>query len=101
MPQPGRAAQAHGSGGLVKAGADASRRRRGMLRTSLMTLIIDPAEAAAFFDRQREAAFVAIDTEFMRESTYWPKLCLVQLAGPAEAAAIDPLAPGMDLHPLL
>jgi ribonuclease D len=66
-----------------------------------MTLITDPAEAAAFLDRQRAADFITIDTEFMRESTYWPRLCLVQVAGPAEAAAIDPIAAGMDLAPLL
>ncbi|MGH6947190.1 MAG: ribonuclease D [Kiloniellales bacterium] len=65
-----------------------------------MTLISDPDQLAAFCERQREAAFVAVDTEFLRDSTYWPKLCLAQVAGPAEAAALDPLAPGMNLEPL-
>src|SRR5690606_24897524 len=46
-------------------------------------------------------AFVTVDTEFMRESTYWPKLCLVQIAGSRAAAVIDAMAPGMDLKPLL
>jgi ribonuclease D len=52
-------------------------------------------------ERLGKADFVAVDTEFIRESTYWPILCLVQLAGPDEAALVDPLAPGLDLAPLL
>jgi ribonuclease D len=66
-----------------------------------MTLITDTEALAGFCDRQKSAAFVAIDTEFMRERTYWPILCLAQVAGPDEAVAIDPLAPGLDLAPLL
>jgi ribonuclease D len=65
-----------------------------------MTLIADPAELAAFCQRQAAAEFITVDTEFMRDRTYWPVLCLVQVAGPEEAAAIDPLASGMDLAPL-
>jgi len=65
-----------------------------------MSVITDSAELAAFCRRLAQAEFVTVDTEFMRERTYWPVLCLVQLAGPEEAAAIDPLAPGMDLAPL-
>lgn len=65
-----------------------------------MTVIADAAQAAAFCRRLSKSAFVAVDTEFMRESTYWPRLCLVQLAGEDEAAAIDPLAEGMELAPL-
>ena len=65
-----------------------------------MTLITDTDALAAFCTRLR-AEFVAVDTEFMRERTYWPKLCLVQVAGADEAVAIDPLAPGIDLPPLL
>ena len=65
-----------------------------------MTPITESAELAAFCAHQSGADFVAVDTEFMRDSTYWPKLCLVQIAGPQEVAAIDPLAPGIDLAPL-
>jgi ribonuclease D len=66
-----------------------------------MELITDTEALAGFCARQHGAEFVAVDTEFMRERTYWPILCLVQLAGPDEAAAIDALAPGIDLNPLL
>jgi ribonuclease D len=66
-----------------------------------MTIITDTQALAEFCRRQHGADFVAVDTEFMRERTYWPILCLVQVAGPAEAAAIDALAPGIDLAPLL
>jgi len=66
-----------------------------------MTVITDTAALARFCAQQRGASFVAVDTEFMRERTYWPILCLVQVAGPTEAAAIDALAPGIDLTPLL
>jgi ribonuclease D len=52
-------------------------------------------------DRLAKSDFVAVDTEFMRENTYWPELCLVQIANTEEAAAIDPMAPGIDLAPLL
>ncbi|WP_288484976.1 ribonuclease D [uncultured Novosphingobium sp.] len=63
-------------------------------------LITKSEELAALCDRLSQAEFVAVDTEFMRENTYWPELCLVQIADTKEAAAIDPLAPGLDLQPL-
>jgi ribonuclease D len=66
-----------------------------------MTLITDNRSLAEFCGRMRGERFVTIDTEFMRDRTYYPKLCLVQVAGEQEAVAIDPLAPGLDLAPLL
>lgn len=66
-----------------------------------MSLITDTDALAAFCARMRAERFVAMDTEFMRDRTYFPKLCLVQVAGAEEAVAIDPLAPGLDLAPLL
>ena len=45
------------------------------------------------------ADFVTVDTEFLREQTFWPQLCLIQIAGPAGEAIVDPLAPGLDLDP--
>jgi ribonuclease D len=65
-----------------------------------MTLIADSRELAAFCERQANAEFIAIDTEFMRDTTYWPVLCVVQIGGPDEAAAIDMLADGLDPAPL-
>lgn len=65
-----------------------------------MTLITDSKTLAAFCRRQLGADYVAVDTEFIRDRTYWPKLCLVQVAGPEAAAVIDTLAPGIDIQPL-
>jgi ribonuclease D len=64
-------------------------------------LITDSASLAALCSRLARSDFVAVDTEFMRESTYWPELCLIQVGDDKEAAAIDPKAPGLDLQPLL
>ena len=64
-----------------------------------MKLITSQDELIAFCDELAQADFVTVDTEFLRESSYWPKLCLIQAAGPHGAAAIDPLAPGIDLAP--
>jgi ribonuclease D len=64
-------------------------------------LVTDTETLAELCARLATAEFVTVDTEFMRESTYYPDLCLVQIASPDEAAAIDPKAPGIDLAPLL
>lgn len=66
-----------------------------------MQTITTTAELAAFCDRARNFEFVTVDTEFLRETTYWPKLCLLQAATTEDAVLIDPLAPGLDLAPFL
>jgi ribonuclease D len=65
-----------------------------------MSLLTTTDELAALCADLAREPFVAIDTEFMRDRTYWPKLCLVQLAGQTRHAAVDPLAPEIDLAPL-
>src|SRR5207302_6802478 len=66
-----------------------------------MTPITTTAELAVFCDELKGQPFVAVDTEFMRETTYWPKLCLIQAAAPNVEAVIDPLADEIDLTPFL
>ena len=65
-----------------------------------MPMISDTARLEAFCKSLAGASFVSVDTEFMRETTYWPILCLVQVAGPDDARVIDALAPGIDLESL-
>lgn len=62
----------------------------------LITTTADLADACA---RLASHPFVTVDTEFLRETTYYPKLCLIQLASPDEAILVDPLAPELDLAP--
>lgn len=64
-------------------------------------LIEDSATLAKLCARLSQSHFVAVDTEFMRENSYWPELCLIQIADENEAAAIDPMAKDIDLGPLL
>ncbi|MGV8830698.1 MAG: ribonuclease D [Devosia sp.] len=64
-----------------------------------MDLIVSTDVLAAFCERAAKFDFVTVDTEFLRETTYWPKLCLVQVATDDEAVLIDPLVPGFDLGP--
>jgi ribonuclease D len=63
-------------------------------------LITEAADLAGLCARLRQEAFVTVDTEFMRERSYWPELCVVQLAGEGEVAVVDAQAEGMDLAPL-
>lgn len=63
-------------------------------------LITNSGELEKYCRRFTEAEFVTVDTEFLRERTYWPQLCLVQVADREQAVAIDVLAPGLDLGPL-
>lgn len=73
----------------------------GVVLMHVHPLITDSATLANLCARLSDAPFVTVDTEFMRESTYYPELCLIQIADTEEAAAIDPMAPGLDLSPLL
>lgn len=66
-----------------------------------MTLIKDTDTLARVCAELAERPFVAVDTEFMRETTFWPRLCLVQAAAEGVEALIDPLAEGLDLGPFL
>ena len=66
-----------------------------------MSLITTTDELAQACQRLARSPFVTVDTEFLRETTFWPILCVVQLASDDEAMAIDALAPGLDLEPLL
>ncbi len=65
-----------------------------------MKLITETNELAACCARLAMAPYITVDTEFLREKTFWPRLCLVQIAGPEDELIIDPLAPGMDLSAL-
>ncbi len=64
-----------------------------------MDLIVTTAELAEVCARMARHPYVTVDTEFLRESTYYPLLCVAQMASPDEAVVIDALAPGIDLAP--
>ena len=66
-----------------------------------MQPISDTGALTQLCDQLRSETYLTLDTEFLRDTTYWPKLCLVQIGGSEGAWAIDPLAPGLDLSPLL
>lgn len=65
-----------------------------------MQIITDTQSLEAFCAAQESADYVTIDTEFMRDTSYWPKLCLIQVGGVEEAVIIDPLSEGLDCEPL-
>lgn len=67
----------------------------------ILPLITDTERLTEFCAHMALSPYVMVDTEFMRENTYYPELCLVQLSDGKEAAAIDPKADGIDLKPML
>ncbi len=64
-----------------------------------MSLVTDSSELAALCQTLSQYPFVTVDTEFLRETTFWPKVCVIQVACDESAAAIDALAPDLDLTP--
>jgi len=64
-----------------------------------MDLVTTTEELAAVCSRMARHTFVTVDTEFLRETTYYPLLCVAQMASPDEAVVIDALATGIDLAP--
>lgn len=65
-----------------------------------MHIITTTPELAKFCQAATAHPFVTVDTEFLRETTYWPKLCLVQMATPDEAVIVDPIGTDIDLTPM-
>jgi len=64
-----------------------------------MDLISTTGELEAAVAELSKSDFVTVDTEFIRETTFWPILCLIQMAAPGKTALVDPMAPGIDLKP--
>ncbi len=65
-----------------------------------MQIITINDDLIALCNRLKKMPYVTLDTEFMRETTYWPDLCLIQIASDNEEAIIDPQTPALDLEPL-
>lgn len=68
-------------------------------RRPAMQLISSTSDLQILCDRLAKGPFVTVDTEFLREQTFWPQLCLIQLAGEGAEAIVDPMAEGLDLAP--
>lgn len=66
-----------------------------------MHIITTTNELQSVCERFAESSFVTVDTEFMRETTYWPLLCLIQIAGETDEVIIDPLSNGLSLQPFM
>jgi len=64
-----------------------------------MSSVTTTRDLKALIGELEEAQYIALDTEFMRDQTYWPKLCLLQVAAPGIEAIIDPLSDEIDLAP--
>ncbi len=64
-----------------------------------MQLITVTSDLQTLCESLSQGAFVTVDTEFLREQTFWPQLCLIQLAGEGAEAIVDPMAAGLDLAP--
>lgn len=64
-----------------------------------MTLITETRDLITACERLKQSSYLTVDTEFIRDSTYWPILCLIQVAGDDFHCAVDPLAKGIDLEP--
>ena len=64
-----------------------------------MKIVTESGSLADVCSRLSQAPFITVDTEFLRETTFWPKLCLIQMASSTEEVIVDPLADGMDLQP--
>ena len=72
-----------------------------MLPKRIIELIDDSETLSNFCVQLSQSSFVTVDTEFIRDRTYWPRLCLIQIANTEVARAIDPLASGINLNPLI
>ncbi|MEL7272812.1 MAG: ribonuclease D [Pseudomonadota bacterium] len=64
-----------------------------------MKIITTTAELAQVCHHFADHSYVTVDTEFLRETTFWPILCLIQIAGPEDACIVDPMAEDIDLGP--
>ncbi|WP_084418584.1 ribonuclease D [Henriciella litoralis] len=67
----------------------------------ILTPITQQEELQKFCDSLSKSSFICVDTEFHRETTFWPELCLVQASAPGVEGLIDPMAPDLDLKPFL